>query len=367
MRFAPRVACRALGDATQRLGVHAPCNPRLRAELVDGVRVTARRRAVDMVRQHKHPRFDFSRFAGPLLCLILLVPGALGETMAPPPASSTADTSGPPTQASPHFAQIDLSYGKTLYFQRWSEAGLNLYASQDFPSGWLPCTKFQTHNEVVACYEGNAAILLASDEAKQYDSNFSTLYVLGAIVYPEGNLRPPIVARWDTALQEYVDVGYTDRVGQSRFCRKCFVTSEIVSDIHPYVALNLSPYPRVYLETNGPLAADEAKRREQAARLERIRRNVIRYGGGAAAVILPLALLIVFIRVSRVRARRHRIAVVQEQLDAVVERETRSAQLQRLTKEKLREAEAASNEARKLQDMVRKEADELLREGKFDG
>ncbi|MEO8382580.1 MAG: hypothetical protein ABI779_23165 [Acidobacteriota bacterium] len=114
-------------------------------------------------------------------------------------------------------------------------------------------------------------------------------------------------------------------------------------------------------------AAAEADQRARDARIARIKRYVAVYGGGAAAVIAPLALLIFFLRASQARARRRRIAVVQEELDIAVGRQERLRQLQREAETRVREAELASTKAKEFRENVEKEKEKFLREVKFDG
>ncbi|HEY0157820.1 MAG TPA: hypothetical protein VGF28_11090 [Thermoanaerobaculia bacterium] len=113
-------------------------------------------------------------------------------------------------------------------------------------------------------------------------------------------------------------------------------------------------------------AAEEAHQRARDAQIARIKRYVAVYGGGAAAVITPLVLLIFFVRASQARARRRRIAVVQDELNQAVERESESARLLRLANEELREARARSKKAHEFRDNVQKKAKQLIREVKID-
>lgn len=114
-------------------------------------------------------------------------------------------------------------------------------------------------------------------------------------------------------------------------------------------------------------AAEEARQRARDARMARIKRYVAVYGGGAAAVITPLALLIFFLRASQARARSRRIAVVQEELNEAVERESESARLLRLANEELREARTRSRKAHEFRDKVQKETKRVIQEVKNDG
>lgn len=114
-------------------------------------------------------------------------------------------------------------------------------------------------------------------------------------------------------------------------------------------------------------AAEEAHQRARDARIARIKRYVAVYGGGAAAVITPLALLIFFLRASQARARRRRLAFVQDELNEAVERESESARLLRLANEELREARTRSKKAHEFRDKVQKETKRVIREVKIDG
>lgn len=114
-------------------------------------------------------------------------------------------------------------------------------------------------------------------------------------------------------------------------------------------------------------AAEEAHQRARDARIARIKRYVAVYGGGAAAVITPLALLIIFVRATQARARRRRIAVVQEELNQAIERESKSARLLRLADEELREARARSKKAHEFRAKVQEESKRVIREVKIDG
>lgn len=410
------------------------------------------------------------------------VRGELGANL-PVPSSLPVSTPSISPEANPNPAfgwmgAVDMGSPQAIWL---------VHEPTRFQGGGRNCVKFQTHAEMRHCFSIGSAILLSSPSAKQYDAGFRDYQVAGAIVYPKFDTRIAFIARWDSILEEYVDVGYSEKNGEDRLCRECLWSPQVQANIRRIITPNFAPIPEQNLESyttaqqkyylshdeaaailrgnpntcrgivpavqpekglldedfDPPLtgflcdfgdlrrvwkwvpetgasyqiagafvtskvderhaaallrrylgyrptagielksamtdkaaatrsaaaadAADEAQQRVQAARMERIKRNLIRYGGGAALVITPLVLLVFLGRSAAASARRRRLAVVQDELNEAVVRESESARLLRLANEELREARARSKKAHEFRAKVQEEAKRVVREVKIDG
>jgi hypothetical protein len=303
-------------------------------------------------------------------------------------------------------------------------------------------------------------------------------------VYQNVGPREAFIARWDSILEEYVDVGYSDATWESRICRECLWSPQIQANIrrfidpnftarpepnlvayttaelkyhltheetaailarypsacgglftdlraqslfdegfNPYLAgffcdsaemrrvwkwvpetgasyeiagvipngtderrtaallrraLGFRPTARLDLvtgivdkagiaaQTAQAAATEKAHEEERVALVQRIKRNAVLYGGGAAAVIAPIAVLGLAVRITRTNARRRRMQPVDRELEVAQERNTTIADLLALAEKKVRAAEAQSRDARAFREQTLKKAEELLREVNLD-